>query len=93
MEKEFEKARDYEDIGTVMSNFDHKINEGTEKKLKSGNFRGSYPAMGFYGTVWFDKKSKEFKCGIMQYHVRKEILSAPSLEEIMDIASEKYGNE
>lgn len=77
-------------LGSVMSNFDHKIEEGFEEKLKAGKFYGSYPAQNFHGTVWFNGC---FKCGIMQYRVHVATIEGETLQEIMDDACSKYGFE
>ena len=85
-----EMFKDMESVGEAMSNFDGKINEGMEEKLKSGKFYGTYPAWNFHGTVWFDGV---FKCGIMQYHHHTATIEGESLQEIMDEACERYGTD
>jgi len=82
---------DYENIGAVMSNFDHTIEPETEEKLKSGKFYGEYPAWNFHGDVWFD--GERFKCMVMRYWAHIETVEASSLEEIMEIASTKWGSD
>ena len=80
----------FEDIGEVMSNFDHKIDSDAEEKLKSGQFFGEYAAWNFYGIVWF--ATDKFKCQIMQYRIHEDTIEADDLSEIMSIASERYGS-
>lgn len=77
------------DIGDVMSNFDHEIEDGAEKKLKSGEFYGSYPAQNFYGCVWFD--GEVFLCQVNCYQSHEETVTAPTLRGIMDAVSDDWG--
>ena len=86
------KLEKFKPIGSIMSNFDHDIEKGAERKLKSGKFWGEYLAWNFNGTVFFNSKEKKFQCEIMQFHSHIDTLKADSLKEIMDIASVKYGS-
>lgn len=81
----------FEDVGTVMSNFDHEVEPWAEEKLKSGDFRGDYPAWEFHGTVWWEESN--FHCQVMRYGSHIDTVSAPTLQGIMDEASGKYGYE
>ena len=78
------------DIGTIMSNFDHVIDDGAEEKLKAGGVYGGYAAWNFYACVWYDKK---FKAMVKQYGVWIDTIEGDTLYEIMGIASKLYGYE
>ena len=80
------------DIGeSVMSNFDHQIDLGIAKKLKDGKYYSGYPAYNFHGTVWYD--NGKWKCKIKRYRIHIDTIIADTLEEIMNEASEKYGDD
>ena len=81
----------YERIEEVMSNYNHEIDRDVEEQLKSGEYCSAYPAWNFHGIVWFD--SGLWKCMIEQYRVHIETIVAESLEEIMEEASLKYGDD
>ena len=80
----------FEDIGAIMSNFDHVIDDDAEEKLKAGGVYGGYAAWNFYAVVWYDKK---FKAMIKQYRAHVNTIKGDSLQEIMDAASGLYGYE
>lgn len=80
-------------IDQDISNFDHEIPEGLEEKLKSGDFYCDYPAWNFHGTVFYNQEKKLFQCEVMQYQSHVDTIVAPSLKEIMKLASDKYGYE
>jgi len=78
----------FEDIGTIMSNFDHVIDDGAEEKLKAGGVYGGYAAWNFYAEVWYDKK---FEAMVKQYGVHVNTIEGDTLQEIMDTASKLCG--
>lgn len=82
---------DYDYVGTVMTNFDHSIDEDLAKKLKRRKWYSQYAAWDFCGYVWWDRKTKDWNCEVWSYHVHRETVSANSLQEIMDKVSEDYG--
>jgi len=77
-----------ENIGVAMSNFDHAIDDGTEDRLKAGGVCCGYSAWNFFAFVWWNSK---FKAMIKQYQVHVDTIEADTLQEIMDIASQRYG--
>ena len=73
-----------------MSNFDHQISGGLEEELRGDpECYAEYPGWNFHGTVSF--KDGEFVCEVMQYHTHVATIKAPTLQEIMDETSERYG--
>jgi len=78
-----------ESIGTIMSNFDHVIEDGAEEKLKASAVYGEYTAWNFWAAVWWDG---EFKAMIKQYRNHTNTLVSDTLQDIMDEASEYYGS-
>ncbi len=91
MEIHKKELENRENLGDVMSNFDHEIDEDIAKKLYNGKTFATYPAWNFHGTVWYEKKSKKFNCAIMQYHELVNTLKKDSLQEVMETASDLYG--
>jgi len=81
--------KNLENIGTTMSNFDHKIDHGTEDRLKAGGTYCGYAAWDFFAFVWWD--DPKFKAMIKQYQVHIDTIEADTLQEIMNIASRRYG--
>jgi len=73
----------------VMSNFDKEIDRDVEKQLKEGNCYAGYPAWNFHGTVYY--KDDKFYCEIWTYGFPNELINAETLEEIIELASDKYG--
>ena len=78
-------------LGAVMSNINRKILPDAEEEIRSGWYSGRYPAKHFFGKIWFD--GQHLQCQIMQAGRHLDTIQADSLQEIMDHASEKYGEE
>ena len=83
-------SKDLVDIGDVMSNFDGRIEEWAEFRLKNEACFGGYPAWNFWGAVWFE--DGQFHCMIKRYCSHIDTISANSLQEIMNIACDRYGS-
>jgi hypothetical protein len=85
------KQANWLEVGEVMSNFDHTIDENIEKKLQAipGTY-ATYPGWNFFGYVWYDGEKKTFICEAWQFGNSIEIVEG-TLQEIMDEISDKYG--
>ena len=80
-----------EECAEGMSNFDHRIDEGFEEKLRTGEFWGSHTAWNFYGEVWFE--NDKFHEQIWVYRFPREVISANTLKELRDAVNDSYGSE
>ena len=78
---------------TVMSNFDGRIDRTLAERLRYEKVVLSYAARAFHGEVWWDRAAAQYRCLIRVYGVRKAVISSPTLEEIMRLASDRYGEE
>ena len=87
------RPESYEHIGTVMSNFDHEIDEEIGQQVKEGTYYASYAAWNFKGEVWFDGESGQFACEVWRHHVHIDTILAEDLEALMSAVSDKYGSE
>ncbi len=74
----------------AMSNFDHTIEADADERLKKGEL-GKYSGWNFWAIIRYNQG--QFECQVWQYNVPREIITAPSLTEIMDAVSQKYGDE
>ena len=81
---------DLVDIGSIMSNFDHEIEVSAEEALKGHKTFGIYPAWNFLGKIWY--AGSKFKCAIWQYHSHVNTIEGNNLKEIMEKASDLYGD-
>lgn len=82
-------TRKWKDIGIKLSNFDFKIEDGTEDELRAGNVYCGYSAWDFFGDVWFEDGM--FHCYVMIYGGHVDTISAGSLHELMELCSDAYG--
>ena len=89
VEKKLKRPNNLVCLGEVMSNFNHKIEEGAERLLKRHEIFGYYPARNFFGEVWYAEG--KFRCQIDQYHKHINTIEEESLEKIMEKASDLYG--
>lgn len=76
-----------------MSNFDHSIEDGFEEALRAepNKVFGRHAGWNFNSKVWFD--GEQFRGEVWVYRVPQEILTADSLQELMDATNERYGAE
>ena len=77
------------ELGVCMSNFDHEIEDGLDKKLRDGNVWAGYTGWNFFGRVWHD--GEKFRCEVWQYRSIMETMDAASLKGVMATVCEKYG--
>ena len=85
-----QRPEELRDIGIMMSNSDHEIEPGTEKRLKSENVYCGYAGRDFFGLVWFDGK---FKCQVKQYRQHVDTIKARTLKKLMENVSTEYGQD
>jgi hypothetical protein len=80
-------------VALGMSNFDDSIDPGFEDALRSspGKVFGLHAAWNFNGKVWFS--DGKFFEEVWVYNRIEEILSANSLRELKDLASENFGHD
>lgn len=79
------------DLGTIMSNFDYEVEEGSELKLKSMDCYGGYAANGFYGIVWYD--GEQFCCEVRRHGSHIETVCVDSLKGVMVECCERFGRD
>lgn len=82
-----------ENVGSVMSNFDHEVDAGAEESLRSREVYGDYAGWNFHGRVWWDRASSEFCCEPWTHHYPRAIIRAATLPELMEAVSDEYGND
>ena len=84
---------DMHELSTGMSNFDHGIDDSFEAELRTREARvfGRHAALEFNGLVWFEKG--QFHELVFRYGTAEELISASTLEELMDEVNEKWGDE
>ena len=78
---------------TVLSNFDHSIDRDLEQRLRTEKVVLQYAARDFCGEVWYDPQVSLFRCLVRVYGSPREMVSWPTLEEIMESVSSEYGYE
>lgn len=77
-----------ENIGDVMTNFDHSIDADIAERLKSGGVAG-YPGLNFHGIVWFS--DGQYHCAVKVYRDHVGTISADTCEDLMYVVSEEFG--
>jgi len=74
---------------SLMSNFDHEVDEDVAAKLQSGQFLAEYPGWNFHATCWF--ADGQFHARVMQYCAVRGIYSSGTPKELMDAISSEFG--
>jgi hypothetical protein len=79
--------------GNGMSNCGHGIEEGLEGVLRAnpGTLWAGYAGWYFHGRVWF--KDDLFHVEVWQHRQPVEVLTAATLQGIMDVTCAEYGPE
>ncbi len=77
-------------VGTVMSNFDHSIDQAIQKKLDKPHTWADYAGWNFHGYIW--KHAKGYSCEVWQYKEYIETIHGQDLTDIMAAVSAGYGN-
>lgn len=75
----------------VMTNCDHSIEDGAEEILKNNKVAYEYTGWDFFGLVWWEKP--KFYCLVKQYKNHVDTIEADSLEGIMSLVSERFGED
>lgn len=75
----------------IMTNSDHTIDKEVAEAIKGKELFSTYTAWEFCGIVWWDSSLEKWCCQIDKYRTTMEIIIEDTLEEIMSIASDKYG--
>lgn len=80
-----------EELSLGMTNYDGSIDEGFAVALmkRPGEVCGTHSARNFHGTVFY--KDGKFHEEVWVHKEVKEIVSASSLMELMNLVSAKYG--
>lgn len=74
----------------VMTNCDHTIDEDVARELKSKpDHYAQYSGWNFCGNVWW--AGERWACLVWVYHVQRKIVTADTLEEIMRLVSDEFG--
>lgn len=84
---------EYENLGDVMSNFDHQIDRKVEARLRKSLAWATYSGWNFNGRVWWDLESEQWACEVWQYHSHVETVYGETLDEIMEQICAKYGDD
>lgn len=79
----------YYDIGSIMSNYDHEIEDGAEERLKKEKVFGGYAGWNFWGEVWFE--AGKFYCVVEVYKRQVATKTGNSLNEIMEKVGDEFG--
>jgi len=82
----------FEDFGeTVMSNFDHCIDEKVATEIKGKDLSAQYSGWNFCGYCWWDKQSSKWCCEVLTYGSWQTTIVADELKDIMNYVSERWG--
>lgn len=74
---------------TVMTNFDHSIDEDTARKLCSSHCFSRHAALNFNGKVWF--ADGKFHEEVWVYRVPRKTFSADTLRDLMKLVNDEFG--
>lgn len=77
----------------LMTNFDHSIDNEVAQELKKDELWAQYTGWNFWAGVWWNRQRKEWSCMVKHYWVHVDTFHAATLENIMNIVSEIYGND
>ena len=89
-----QKLETYEILGdtgdSILSNFDHVINQDIVEKLKKGKYISFHYAWDFCATVFYE--DGKYKSLIMKYQLPIEVIEHEDFIEVARLTCEKYGS-
>lgn len=97
MSKELLKVPDWpvlpgEPFGkTLMSNFDHDVDQEVAQQLRDGQVMVKYPGWNFFAACWF--ADEQFHAGVYVLDDHRATISASTPEELMAAVSDEFGEE
>lgn len=77
--------------GTVMSNFEHTVEEGAEEGLRTTGMWAGHTAWEFYGHVWYEESDRLFHEVACRYHVPVGHYAAETLRDLMQVVNDAHG--
>lgn len=77
-------------LGIVMNNLFNEIDDSIAVKMINKNSYAQYSAWEFFATVWLENNI--YYAEIRRYRNHVDTLSGESLNQLMEVCSEKYGN-
>ena len=86
-----ERPDGLEECDLGMSNFDHSIDEGFEKALRTRRVYGQHSGWNFCGYAWF--ADGQFHEDVWHYNEYRETFTAASLPELMEAVNNEWGDE
>jgi hypothetical protein len=83
---------EYEEIGTVYSNFGHELDDGVAKRLETEKVSAAHCAWDFWALIWKDQTTGKWHEMVKQYREHVDTLTADTLKDVIEATNEKYGN-
>ena len=77
-------------IGAVATNYDHTVNADIARRLTEEFAYAQYSGWNFCGDVIYE--NGHYRCQVWRCHTIIDDVSAETVEELMVIISEKYGD-
>ena len=77
---------------TVMSNFDHYIDEKIATELKVKDLFSQYSGWNFCGYCWWNKQYSKWCCEVWTHGSWQTTIVADELKDIMNDVSEQWGS-
>jgi hypothetical protein len=74
---------------TLMSNFDHEINQEVAQQLRDGEFMAKYSGWNFNADCWF--ADEQFYAAVYVYHTHRATFHAKTPQALMMLVSNAFG--
>ena len=78
---------------SIYSNFDHVLNVSEINLMKQDGKEREHAALNFFGFIYYDKESELFIERIMRYHSQVAIIKHADIQDCIDEANERYGDD
>jgi len=85
--------RDWPELDTLMSNFDHEVDESVAAQLKEVKAVAKYPGWEFSATCWWDGERGQYLAAVRRYCSLRATYAAATPQGLMRLICEDYGND
>lgn len=76
---------------SLMSNFDHEVDEKVAQELKTVRATAGYPGWDFNAKCWYDGATGLYMAAVRTYRQLRATFAAPTPKELMEEISAEFG--
>jgi hypothetical protein len=93
LDEAIDSPQDWPRLGdSLMSNFDHEVDEKIAAELRAVQAVANYPGWDFHATCWWDGARGMYMAAVRRYRSLRATFAAPTPRELMEEISAEFGH-